>query len=267
MSKDKIKRIHRIYGWITAALILAAGIALMISCVSIYRSGDHPFSPESIALHFRRISPLIWLCLAAITGGIVLSLALPCTSDKTKAIRDSSVTLRALASRANNLTAEEQSRIRKEQRLRAGFQAGTVLLILLLALYPAIYFADSSHFTIASLNQDIIAAVSIVLTTAALSLGFAVGCVFLNQASRQREIAVYKQALADRSRQAAAPVQVSPQSPKTAMEKYRKPLLLMVRCVIFLLAVNFIVLGIFNEGILDVLGKAIRICTECIGLG
>jgi hypothetical protein len=40
-----------------------------------------------------------------------------------------------------------------------------------------------------------------------------------------------------------------------------------VRVVVFAVGVAFIVLGIRNGGMADVLGKAIRICTECIGLG
>ena len=31
--------------------------------------------------------------------------------------------------------------------------------------------------------------------------------------------------------------------------------------------VSFVVLGIMNGGMEQVLGKAVRICTECIGLG
>ena len=40
-----------------------------------------------------------------------------------------------------------------------------------------------------------------------------------------------------------------------------------IRGLILAVGVLFIVLGIFNGGMADVLGKAIRICTECIGLG
>ena len=40
-----------------------------------------------------------------------------------------------------------------------------------------------------------------------------------------------------------------------------------VRGCIFIIAVTFIVVGVLNGGMADVLGKAIRICTECIGLG
>ncbi len=40
-----------------------------------------------------------------------------------------------------------------------------------------------------------------------------------------------------------------------------------VRIVLLLGALGLIALGVFNGGAQDVLGKAIRICTECIGLG
>ena len=36
---------------------------------------------------------------------------------------------------------------------------------------------------------------------------------------------------------------------------------------LFALAVLLIVLGVLNGGALDVLAKAIRLCSECIGLG
>ena len=37
--------------------------------------------------------------------------------------------------------------------------------------------------------------------------------------------------------------------------------------VLFTIAILLIVLGILNGGLLDVLAKAVRICSECIGLG
>ena len=37
--------------------------------------------------------------------------------------------------------------------------------------------------------------------------------------------------------------------------------------VLFCISILFIVLGIMNGGLLDVLAKAVKICSECIGLG
>ncbi len=41
----------------------------------------------------------------------------------------------------------------------------------------------------------------------------------------------------------------------------------LLRGVLYLAAVVFVILGILNGGLNDVLVKAIRICSECIGLG
>ena len=42
---------------------------------------------------------------------------------------------------------------------------------------------------------------------------------------------------------------------------------MIVRAIVLVLAIVFIVLGIFNGGARDVLVKAVNICTECVGLG
>ena len=52
--------------------------------------------------------------------------------------------------------------------------------------------------------------------------------------------------------------------PSTAPNPAR---LTLVRRVTFALALVFIVVGVFNGSALDVFGKAIKICTECVGLG
>ena len=42
---------------------------------------------------------------------------------------------------------------------------------------------------------------------------------------------------------------------------------IIVRLIILAVAAAFIIIGSLNGGMADVLGKAVRICTECIGLG
>ena len=41
----------------------------------------------------------------------------------------------------------------------------------------------------------------------------------------------------------------------------------LIRRVLFAAAICFVVMGIFNGSMRDVLVKAIKICTECVGLG
>ncbi|MBO5543238.1 MAG: thioredoxin [Oscillospiraceae bacterium] len=40
-----------------------------------------------------------------------------------------------------------------------------------------------------------------------------------------------------------------------------------MRIVLLVCAVILIIAGVFNGSARDVLGKAIKICTECVGLG
>jgi len=40
-----------------------------------------------------------------------------------------------------------------------------------------------------------------------------------------------------------------------------------LRAALYGISLLFIVLGILNGGLKDVLAKAVKICTECIGLG
>ena len=54
---------------------------------------------------------------------------------------------------------------------------------------------------------------------------------------------------------------------KKFYQKNERKILFSVRSAVLILAVTFIILGIFNGGMAEVLGKAVRICTECIGLG
>ena len=65
--------------------------------------------------------------------------------------------------------------------------------------------------------------------------------------------------LADGAPIAKAGVLGETESEKTAV--------LIGRIVVAVVAITFVILGIFNGGMADVLAKAIKICTECIGLG
>jgi hypothetical protein len=51
------------------------------------------------------------------------------------------------------------------------------------------------------------------------------------------------------------------------LSSHSEKILLISRLAILTIALVFVGVGILNGGMADVLGKAVRICTECIGLG
>ena len=259
MSQDKVKKIHLIYGCIAAVLIIALGIALILSCLDIYNSGARPYSPESIGLRFQRIAILVYACIAVIAGGIILTLVLPAQEKKPKPERDALMAMNKLKAKVPSLDAADSQAARKEQKLRLGMRIATAVVFAGLMVYPAIYFMDGAHFSIAALNDDIRHAVCITLIPAFAGLMLCFICALLEAKSISRETAVYKKAIAAAKGSAAAAAPAAETSHVTA--------LVVTRCIVLAAAVCFIVLGIFNGGMKDVLDKAVAICTECIGLG
>lgn len=253
MSQEKRKKIHLIYGCVTALLVLIVAALLIVNCVSIYRSGDRPFSREAVTTAFHNIAIPGWLCLIAVIGGIVLHFALPLEITKAKGIRSDKDLLNRYASKFAELPEEAQKKVNKEVNTRKTAKIITTVIIALLAVYPVIYYADVSHFGVTDINGDILAGVLVALIPAAIALVLVYITTLVCNASILRQIEVYKAN--------------SVKPDKVTHPQHNDNKIKILRCVLAGVAVAMIVLGIANDGVADVLGKAIRICTECIGLG
>lgn len=254
MSKDQVRKVHLIYGCMTALLIVIVAVGLIVSCVAIYQSGDRPFSREAVTLAFRQLAVPGWLCLAAVVGGIVLHFALPLPAVKDKGIRSEKDTLQRYDCQYPQLPSEAQEKVCKERKLRRTYKFAAASVIVLLAVYPVIYYADASHFSVANLNSDIIHGVLVVLVPTVAALLLVYLCGQLEFKSIHREIEIYK---------------VNSLKPGKVIyaDRNDRKRMTLLRSGLIAAAVILIIMGIMNGGVADVLGKAIRICTECIGLG
>ncbi len=259
MENEKAKRIHLIYGCILSVLLVAVGIALIVSCLDIYNSGPRPYSPQSIGEHFKIIAIPVFVTIAAILGGIVLDLVVPCEKKRPKAMRDEKEALVRMHKRAGILKGDFAAQAKKQQDLRKWLTVGTAVLYALLMIPPVIYFTNSANFTVENLNGDIIRSLILALGYSLIGLVATFICKTLCRKSMDKEMAICKQAIAAGETMAAEPVQ-----PDALKEKRQ---LFAIRAVILVVAIVFIIVGIFNGGADDVLDKAVKICTECIGLG
>ena len=266
MSTKTKERIHLVYGICLGALIVAVGVCFALSCLSIYESGDSPFTRESISAHFSRIAVPTWLCILGVIGGGVLSLALPLEGAKVKSRRDPEDALSKLAARLdlNGCDKAVADSIAKERKWR--FAVTVILWVLAgITLVPALMWCvNPAHFSIENLSEDIQTAALFILPCAAVSLGLLTGERLLRHASVARETATVKAALA--AVKGGAP---APKNGKSDKKKWTSDPRFVwgVRGAILVVGIVCIVLGVCNGGMADVLGKAIRICTECIGLG
>lgn len=255
MSQENVKKIHRVYGCILSILLLATGIALMVSCLQIYNSGDRPFSPASITVHFQTIAGLVYVTVAGIAGGILLELILPSEKKRPKAVISEDIQL-IRQQRKGLPTGTYKDQAAREQSRRRKYILLTAALFALLMVFPAVYFTNVDHFTVADLNGDVIVSLVISLIPAVIGLGLCLLCRHLCSKSCLREAEVCK---------AAAKEGASVPASGTASQD--RSSITTLRWVIGAMALIFIVVGIVNGGASDVLLKAIAICTECIGLG
>ena len=251
------KRIQFIYNCIVAVLIVALGAALIWSCIDIYRAdptGD-PYSPATISAHFFKISPLVYATFLSIGGGILLHLFLPTQSSKPKAIRDHHALMKKAAAKAGTPTNTDKKLLIVQGILRLILTVVGCSVMVGLMVYPAIYAIFFHDYHAPNPTTEVITTSLTIFIPAVVGLIVCFVCGIFVSKSYQRSTEIYKTIKKDGT---AAPV---------AEKSASKVPVIVIRSVIFTVAVAMIVLGIFNGTARDVLTKAVAICTECIGLG
>lgn len=256
MTTETNRRIHMIYGSVTGAASILAGICLMAACIQIYRSGDSPFSPTSVAEHFAPISIPVYLCLALVIGGFLLDLLFPSGKKKPgRTVPQTMVLHRLHGQKDINSDLEVRASVETEQnarRLRA--TVGIALLVICSILF-LFYAVDPSHFHQTEITPSMIAAIRLLLPCLAVPFIWAVYAACHAKKSMAREIELLKK-LPNRTESKTAPDTRSGDRMVSA-----------VRGFILAIGVVLLVYGFLAGGTADVLTKAINICTECIGLG
>ena len=261
-KKQVKKRIHMIYGTLLSVLIVATGIALMVSCVQIYKSGRMPFTRESVKQAFDKIAVLVYACLGGIALGAVLSLICPLDGAKLTGGMEAKRALAKQYTRINPLALSLDARhaLKKESRHRVVLRCVLALICAVTLVPLALYLCDSSHFT-ADLNGSILAAVYMALPFVLIG-GTATLCeIALENASIARESEQVKAIIA------AGTAPGWNNKCRYTESRAQKFGVWAVRIIVLVVGIAFVVMGIENGGMRDVLGKAIKICTECIGLG
>ena len=259
MSDNMKKRVRLLYGILTSVMLTVSGVLLMMSCVNVYRIGHRPFTPDNIAAEFAKIAVVVWITVAIVIIGIILALVLPEEKAKLRATIDKKAMLARLNRRIDTeaLPANIKEKLEAEKWLCKSLRIEAIELIALLAIAGLVYALNPANFS-ADYNASVIAACTLILPLSFFGIGIATAYLIIESASLDRRIALVKSAMAAGSKAADA----------EACEKASRPWLAIgIRIAVAAIAILFIVLGIFNGGMADVLSKAINICTECIGLG
>ena len=253
MSMKKLRLIHTVCGIFVSVALIVAAICLINASNAIYNSGDKPYTPESVSAAYAKIAIPLWVADFAVLAGIILNVALPLPKTKEKSDKDPFVKLRILQKKlgdgARHDGIEHQRRVRRIARI-------VCALLCAIAFIPSvIVLCDYDSFTVANLTPallSVVAALAIGCVTSAVLLFF---LSVIERSSAEKEIEWTKVALAESSKS----------DKKAVVENDNR--IKIVRFVLLGVACVLIVIGLTQNGFYDVLQKAIRICTECIGLG
>ena len=261
MTKETAKKVRLIYGWVLSALLACTGVCLIVACLAIYRSGNAPFTRESIGAWFSKIAVPVWATVAAIVGGGVLSLVLPADEPRLRGIRDGRVQLKKLRDRVDLAKCDDRIfvGVQRERLVRRLCLIATLVVSVLSAVPLALQLTSLDRFTPA-LNESVIACTLSALPFLLVAGGACLAYLFLETASIARESDFLKRAM-------VAGASCKSKQDGKAHKTCASRVALAARLLLLGAAILLIVLGVCNGGMRDTLGKAIKICTECIGLG
>ena len=277
MTKNTVKKIHLIYGIVLSLLLTAVAVLFVVMCVDIYKSAPvSPFTRQSISEHFMPISALVFSCIGFIIGGALLNIICPLEPKKERgAVKDSAV-LHKLLGKVKTLDSESMVYVERHHTTRLVF---TLISFVLLvgASVASLVSALSIEPVLADMNSQIIAYTLLALRFYILPFAFVIAVIYLCKRSVKKDLELVKKEFANRSANAVDVnegtfIKITQELNTWAAEaakpkKWHTLASLIVKCVVAVVAVTFIIIGINNGGMADVLGKAMKICTECIGMG
>lgn len=249
---------------LTAQSILCAVLVVMLvmAALGIYREGlalkaANPLSwiytSEKAAAALRPTLPLIALGLVLTAVGLALGIR---DEKAEKGVNDTECLRDLTVARVAAASAEMNAERAKQKRLLYGGWAVFALCMVPILLYVS----NGEHFPNGDLEPVFLALIGHVLPWIALGLAALMISTVLQEKSMQREIEAAKEQI---KLEKNSGVQPKAERKEAKARVHVRTL----RVVLLVLAVALIVAGVFNGSARDVFGKAVKICTECVGLG
>ena len=247
----------RIIALTTTVCVILLGIMFITCCAHLYfTGGDQPYSRERAGKYLLVLAIPSFITLASVVAGIVYNIKTG-ENDVGKTDRTHSEMLHSFASRYefDSFPENVQAAVLKERSKRKIIKLVAYCVSAVLALVAVIYLTFVAQYTIENLNGDVILALAVALPLTVLSVAIHIPVAYMVEKSSAKELDILKESIKING------------APKLAEKKRETDATNIAKYVILGVAVLLIVLGIFNGGMADVLNKAVKICTECIGLG
>ena len=266
---------RKIFLLIQSALCVLIAVLLAVSAVRIFADGSayqaagHPsewiYTREKVVTALAPILPLFLISLAMTVYGLIRDIR---DEDDDQPVQDAELTRTLTCARI----AEPSEEMKSERDLQKKFLIGGWIGFTLCMIPILLYVTNAGHFAqtdAEGLDRSIVSLFAFIGPFTAGGLVCLIISSVLQGRSMQRETEaaaarIKEEKDAGTSKPAEA-VKADAALYKTPPETARRRVL--IRRVLLIAAVCFVILGIMNGSMKDVLVKAIRICTECVGLG
>lgn len=258
------------YGIFLSVFTVAVGILFIVQSQRIYRSAEiSPYTYEKAAKALSQIAVPVVLWLISIVGGGIIFGLFPAPAQKTKATVDPEKLLSRLK---NRLTPEAKYLLpQKNTTVKKIVWSVCITFCLVSAVMVGLCVWNKDNYTPIGNNfnptRDMLAMLPKILPWVIISFLLAIGATVYSEQSAKMEINEVKKLLSVPVNRAKTPACEEKQFFALPNFVRTKEFSYAVRGCLFVVGTVFIVWGCFNGGVLDVLQKAINICTECIGLG
>lgn len=270
MKSQTCKIVRLVSGAILSALTLALGLILIWQTLDLYVSGNalgftgQVYSIDRVSQRLAIVTPIFFVWIAAIIACFVLWEVFPYESKRT-ALKDDCYALnrmkKKMPSSAPQGLEKEFKNVKREELIILIVKLCCLALCLGGAIYSIVYLSIPSNFPKQDVTGEMIKMVQHLLPCVLGSLILICAVNIYESSSAKRQLKDVAKLTAGQKKGNSKLLGLIN---SVVSGKYFK---LGVRIALGCLAVTFIILGIFNDGMHGVLVKAINICTECIGLG
>jgi ABC-type sugar transport system permease subunit len=275
---DKASVIRLVSTTVTAVFSCLVGALFIVQVWRIFSLGNKSFTTENIQKYFSQIALFVWLFIAIVLANAVIGCVYPKKQEKLRGEVDQQAISNRLQKRLSPERAESIVWQTEKIRFLIGF-ISLCICISALALSVAVLLAENyepiatqGFFADHNEAERLLVCMPFIIVAIVAAAAFS----YFKNSTYKIEIKLLKSAIAEKDEAPVEPIKRGVWgSILTAWKRVKaffrplssKKATFYIRLTLGVTAVAFIVWGICNGGMADVLEKAINICTQCIGLG
>ena len=200
---NKSQKIRLYYGLFLTVLAVAVGVAFIVAVAEVYYGGlaqnpDYPFEIARIREHILVPFVLLLCFVAAVIGGIVISVIFPVT-EKRATLKNNAKVLKTIKSRIPT-DGNEQFSVAKRtlnncEKARIYIWSAALAIFLAAGIAILVYSFNITHYHANALKSDILGFVKNVLIWTAIALVVGIAAVVTDEILLKRAITAAKNAI------------------------------------------------------------------------